>query len=220
MVQMKAGSCVTTCGKSQSGNECAKRETPAWIQSSLRGILDAETSGDSTHAIFVQATWRGRGSHPKVSKFGDRRDARPVLRAPTPFIPTLMPCIHGSLLCVALVVLSAASLSAQPVSGTDSAKVTTLATVTVTAESGNWFTKADDMRKGVIMMAAENQRLARELRRQDAQVEQLTVKLDSLQNVEAAQQAAIATISDSVASTRARRRALEAWMIASEIRQP
>ncbi len=131
-----------------------------------------------------------------------------------------MACIHNSLLGAALVVLSAASLSAQTVAPVDSTKAMTLATVTVTAETGSWFTKADDMRKGVIMMAAENQRLARELRRYDEQVEQLTVKLDSLQKVEVAQRAAIATISDSVATTRARRRALEARMIAGGIPQP
>src|SRR5687767_2567294 len=98
-----------------------------------------------------------------------------------------MPSITRFFLGAALVVLSAASLSAQTAPATDSTKITTLTTVTVTAESGNWLTKADDMRKGIIMMTAENQRLTRELRRQDAQVEKLTVKLDSLHKVEAAQ---------------------------------
>ena len=130
-----------------------------------------------------------------------------------------MPCIHKSLLAAAFVVLSAATLSAQT-APSDSTKAATLATVTVTAESGSWFSRADDLRKGILMLTEENRRLASELRRHDAQVETLAVKLDSLQKVEAAQQAAIATISDSVATTRARRRALEARMIAAEIRQP
>lgn len=129
-----------------------------------------------------------------------------------------MPCIHKSLLGAALVVLSAASLSAQTAPSNDSTKVTTLTTVTVTAVSGNRFTQADDMRKGIMMMTAENQRLARELRRHDAEVVKLAVKLDSLQKVEAAQIAAIATIADSVALTRDRRRALEARIVAVENR--
>src|SRR5688572_24337380 len=130
-----------------------------------------------------------------------------------------MHCIHGFLLGAALLVSSAASLSAQTAGAPDSTRVTTLTTVTVTAQSGNWLTTADDLRNAVVMLTAENRRLARELRREDARVMALATRLDSLQKIEAEQQAAIATIADSVASTRARRRAIEARIIAAQIRQ-
>jgi predicted nuclease with TOPRIM domain len=125
-----------------------------------------------------------------------------------------------SILGAALVVVSAASLSAQTGAAPDSTRVATLATVTVTAESGNWFTRADDLRRDVVNLMAENRRLAQELRREDARVARLQTRLDSLKQVEAAQQAAIRSITDSVAATRARRRALEAKVIAAEIRLP
>jgi len=128
--------------------------------------------------------------------------------------------LRTSILGAALVVLSAASLSAQTVSAPDSTRIATLATVTVTAESGNWFTRADDRRRDVVRLMAENRRLAQELRRDDAHVARLEIRLDSLKRVEAAQQLAIATITDSVAATRARRRALEERSLPPEIRQP
>ena len=129
-----------------------------------------------------------------------------------------MRCIHTLLISAALMVSSSASLSAQTAGAPDSTRVTTLTTVTVTAQSGNWLTRADDLRNAVTMLTAENRRLAGELRRQDARVVVLATRLDSLQKVEADQQAAIATITDSVASTRARRRAIEARIIAAQIR--
>lgn len=128
-----------------------------------------------------------------------------------------MRCIHESIIVAGLLLVSAASLSAQTASP-DSTKVATLATVTVTAESGNWFTRADDLRRSVVALTAENRRLAHELRRQDAQVDRLEVRLDSLKKVEAEQKRAISTIADSIAVTRARRKALEARVIAAEIR--
>lgn len=131
-----------------------------------------------------------------------------------------MRCFHTSILGAAVVVLSAASLSAQTASPPDSTKVAALATVTVTAESGSWFTRADDLRRTVVNLMAENRRLAHELRRQDAHAARLEIRLDSLKQVEAAQRTAIAAITDSVAATRARRRALEARVIAAETRLP
>ena len=136
---------------------------------------------------------------------------------------TLMPIMQKVLLGAAFLALSTASLSAQVAEtapAPDSTRVTKLATVTVSAESGNRFTRADDMRKGVLFLIEENRRLTRELREHDAKVEALSTKLDSLQKVEAAQQVAIATINDAVSETRARRRALEARLLAAEIRQP
>jgi hypothetical protein len=128
-----------------------------------------------------------------------------------------MRCIHESIIVAGLLLVSAASLSAQTASP-DSTKVTMLATVTVTAEPGNWFTRADDLRRSVVALTAENRRLAHELRRQDAQVDRLEVRLDSLKKVEVEQKRAISTIADSIAVTRARRKALEARVIAAEIR--
>jgi predicted RNase H-like nuclease (RuvC/YqgF family) len=130
-----------------------------------------------------------------------------------------MRCIHESIIVAGLLLVSAASLSAQT-APPDSTKVTTLATVTVTAESGNWFTRADDLRRSVVALTTENRRLALELRRQDAQVDRLEVRLDSLKRVEAEQKRAISTIADSIAATRARRQALEARVIAAGIRSP
>ena len=95
-----------------------------------------------------------------------------------------------------------------------------IATVTISAESGNWFTRADDRRREVLALMEENRRLAQELRREDARVARLQTRLDSLKQVEATQQAALATIMDSVAATRARRRALEAKIGAGEIPHP
>lgn len=131
-----------------------------------------------------------------------------------------MHIMSTTLLGAAFLALSAASLSAQAAPAPDSTRVTTLATVTVTAEDGNWLSRADDMRKGILFLTEENRRLASELRVQDAKVIELSTKLDSLQKVEASQQAAIATINDAVAETRARRRALEARILAAEIRNP
>ena len=128
-----------------------------------------------------------------------------------------MRCIHTFIPGLALVLLGASSLSAQS-STPDSARITTLATVTVTAESGNWFTRAHDLRQSVAMLTAENRRLALELRRHDEHVGRLEVRLDSLKRVEAEQHRALATIGDSLAATRARRKALEARIIAAEIR--
>ena len=131
-----------------------------------------------------------------------------------------MRCIHRFALVAALVFLSAASLSAQTTSSPDSTKVATLATVTVTPSSGSWFTRADDNRRMVVEMIAENRRLAEQLRQHDARVAQLTVRLDSLMRVEFVQKVAIAAIDDSVATTRSRRRALEARVLALEGRLP
>src|SRR5215208_5044585 len=89
----------------------------------------------------------------QVSRSGDRRERTLVLRALSLFSPTLMRCIHRSLLVVAVSFLGAASLSAQTVPAApvptasvpatpDTGKVATLETVTVTGESGNWFTHA------------------------------------------------------------------------------
>jgi hypothetical protein len=120
----------------------------------------------------------------------------------------------------AVVILSAASLSAQTAPTPDSARVATLPTVTVTAESGNWLIRVDDQRRMLIDAVAENRRLANELRQHDARVVQLTIRLDSLKRVEFVQKIAIAAIDDSVAATRARRRALEARVVALETRAP
>ena len=128
-----------------------------------------------------------------------------------------MTCIHRSLVAAALLFVSAASLSAQTAPAPDSTKVATLATVTVTG-SGNWFTRADDLRQSVIAAMAENRRLEGVLRQQDDRVATLTVRLDSLKRIEFVQKIAIAAIDDSVAATRARRRALEARVVALENR--
>jgi hypothetical protein len=134
-----------------------------------------------------------------------------------------MRCIHRFLLVAAVILLGATPLAAQTVptvpATPDSTKVTTLETVTVTA-SGNWFTRADDLRRSVIAAMAENRRLAGVLRDQDAQVVRLTVRLDSLKRVEFVQKVRIATLDDSVTATRARRRALEARLLVVEAKQP
>jgi hypothetical protein len=131
-----------------------------------------------------------------------------------------MRCFHTTLVGASFVILSAASLSAQTPVQPDSTKVARLATVTVTADEGNWFTRADDKRRGILFLMAENRRLSAELRRHDEKVAALQVRLDSLKQVETEKQAAIATIGDSLAATRARRRALEARVLAAEVRQP
>ena len=134
-----------------------------------------------------------------------------------------MRCIHRFLLVAAVILLGATPLAAQTVptvpATPDSTKVTTLETVTVTA-SGNWFTRADDLRRSVIAAMAENRRLAGVLRDQDAQVVRLTARLDSLKRVEFVQKVRIATLDDSVTATRARRRALEARLLVVEAKQP
>jgi hypothetical protein len=134
-----------------------------------------------------------------------------------------MRCIHRFLLVAAVILLGATPLAAQTVptvpATPDSTKVTTLETVTVTA-AGNWFTRADDLRRSVIAAMAENRRLAGVLRDQDAQVVRLTARLDSLKRVEFVQKVRIATLDDSVTATRARRRALEARLLVVEAKQP
>jgi hypothetical protein len=130
-----------------------------------------------------------------------------------------MRCFHISI-AAALFALSASSIAAQTSSPPDSTRVTTLATVTVTAERGNWFTRAHELRQSVLTLMTENRRLTHELRRQDAHVLQLETRLDSLKQVEAEKQATIVAIADSISATRARRRALEARVIAAEARQP
>src|SRR5688572_9834079 len=100
------------------------------------------------------------GNHPQVSRSGERRNARPVHCAQCPFAPTLMRCIHRTIVTLVLVFAGAGTVSAQTIPTTpDSTKVTTLAPVTVTT-SGNWFTRSDDLRKSVIAAMEENRRLA------------------------------------------------------------
>jgi hypothetical protein len=130
-----------------------------------------------------------------------------------------MRCIHGSIVVLFLWFVGAGTVSAQTVPTPDSTKVATLTTVTVTP-SGNWFTRADDLRKSVTDAMAENRRLAAVIRMQDAQMAQLSERLDSLKRVEFVQKVRIAAIDDSVAATRARRRALEARILAAESKQP
>ena len=131
-----------------------------------------------------------------------------------------MRCIHRTIVTLVLVCAGAGTLSAQTVPTTpDSTKITTLTTVTVTP-SGNWFTRSDDLRKSVIAAMAENRRLAGVIRMQDAQMTQLSARLDSLKRIEFVQTAKIATLDDSIAATRARRRALEARILAAESRLP
>ena len=134
-----------------------------------------------------------------------------------------MRCIHRFLVASTIILLGAAPLAAQtaPTIPTvpDSTKVTTLETVTVTG-SGNWFTRADNLRKTVIAAMDENRRLAGVLRAQDVQIVQLSAHLDSLKRIEFVQTVKIAALDDSVAATRARRRALEAKILAVEAKQP
>ena len=131
-----------------------------------------------------------------------------------------MSCFHRFAFVAALTIVSAASLSAQTAPVPDSAKVGRLATVTVTAESGNWFTQADETRRNLIDAIAENRRLVSQLRAHDATVAKLTMRLDSLRRVEFVQTVRINAIGDSVAATRARRLALEARVVALETRAP
>jgi hypothetical protein len=134
-----------------------------------------------------------------------------------------MRCIHRFLLVAAVTLLGATPLAAQTAptvpATPDSTKVTTLETVTVNA-SGNWFTRADELRRSVLAAMAENRRLAGVLRDQDVQVVRLTARLDSLKRIEFVQKVKIAALDDSVAATRARRRALEARLLVVEARQP
>ena len=131
-----------------------------------------------------------------------------------------MRCIHRSIVALFVVFAGAGTLSAQTVPATpDTTKVNTLATVTVTP-SGNWFTRSDDLRKSVTAAMAENRRLAAVIRMQDAQMAQLSVRLDSLKRIEFIQTAKIATLDDSISATRARRRALEARILAVESKLP
>ena len=129
-----------------------------------------------------------------------------------------MSCFHRFALAAALAIVSAASASAQ--TAPDSTKVGKLATVTVTAESGNWFTRADDARRSMIEGMADNRRLASELRKHDERVAQLTVRLDSLKREEFVKTVQVNALGDSVAATRARRLALEARVVALESRAP
>ena len=130
-----------------------------------------------------------------------------------------MRCIHRSLLGIALVLVGASSLSAQTAPTPDTTKVATLATVIV-SPSGSWLTRSDDLRRSIIAATAENRRLAEQLRQHDERVMRLALHLDSLKRIEFVQKIAIAAIDDSVAATRARRRALEARLLAAETKQP
>jgi hypothetical protein len=127
--------------------------------------------------------------------------------------------IHRSFVAVALFFVGASTASAQTVPTPDTTKVATLPTVTVSA-SGTWFTRSDDLRKSVVDAMAENRRLASVLREHDEHAMRLAVRLDSLKRIEFVQKVAIAAIDDSVAATRARRRALEARLLAAEAKQP
>jgi hypothetical protein len=131
-----------------------------------------------------------------------------------------MRCIHRSLITLALLLIGATSASAQTAPVPDSAKVATLATVTVSAESGTWLTRSDDLRKSITSAMAENRRLASQLREHDERAMRLAIRLDSLKRIEFVQKIAIAAIDDSVAATRARRRAIEARILAAEAKQP
>jgi len=115
--------------------------------------------------------------------------------------------------------LGASSLSAQSDPAPDSARAASLATVTVSAQSGTWFTRAE-LRGTIVDAIAENRRLAAELQRQDAEVVRMAVRLDSLKRIEFVQTIAIAAITDSVSATRALRRSLEARVVALETRLP
>ena len=129
-----------------------------------------------------------------------------------------MPRIHIAVLATACVILSGASLSAQTTSEPDTTKLGRLATVTVTAErSGNRFTRAAEAREGVLFLIEENRRLTRELRQSDARVVHLATKLDSLQRIETEKREALAVTTDSIATLRARRAAIEARILALEI---
>ena len=131
-----------------------------------------------------------------------------------------MRCIHRSIVGLFLLFAGAGTLSAQTVSTTpDSTKVATLTTVTVTP-SGNWFTRSDDLRKSVTAAMAENRRLAAVIHMQDVQMARLSARLDSLKRIEFIQTVKIATLDDSIAATRARRRALEARILAAESKLP
>lgn len=118
-----------------------------------------------------------------------------------------------------LLVVATGTVSAQTASTPDTTRVATLTTVTVTP-SGNWFTRSDDLRKSVTAAMAENRRLEAVLHMQEAQMTQLSTRLDSLKRIEFVQKVKIAAIDDSVAATRARRRALEARILAAEARVP
>jgi hypothetical protein len=130
-----------------------------------------------------------------------------------------MRCIHRSLLVTALALAGATSLSAQTAPTPDTTKVATLATVVVSS-SGNWLTRSDDLRRSIVAAMAENRRLAEQLRAHDEHAIRLAIRLDSLKRIEFVQKVAIAAIDDSVAATRARRRALEARLMAAETKQP
>jgi hypothetical protein len=107
-------------------------------------------------------------------------------------------------------VLSAQPLAAQAGQPPESAKVPTLATVTVTGEpDGNWFVRAVERRQTVVDLAAENRRLRHVLRSYDGQVARLETRLDSLKGVEASKRSVLSVLDDSIAATRARRAALE-----------
>ena len=130
-----------------------------------------------------------------------------------------MRCFHRFLLAASFLVFGAMSATAQTAATPPDTQVTTLETVTVTAK-GNWFTRADDLRRSVLAAMDENRRLTNVLREQNAQIVRLGVRLDSLKRIEFVQTVKVAALEDSVAATRARRRALEARILAAEIRQP
>ena len=130
-----------------------------------------------------------------------------------------MRCIHRLLAGVTLVLASASSLSAQAAPTPDTTKVATLATVVV-SPAGSWLTRSDDLRSSLVAAMAENRRLAEQLRQHDEHAIRLAIRLDSLKRIEFVQKIAIAAIDDSVAATRARRRALEARLLAAEAKQP
>src|SRR5687768_7493451 len=98
--------------------------------------------------------------------------------------------------------LSADRLAAQGTHQPDSAKAATLAAVTVVAESdANWFVRAFERRQTVLALSAENRHLRNALRRYDAQIVTLEVRLDSLKHVETSTRAALTVLDDTIAAT-------------------
>jgi hypothetical protein len=120
----------------------------------------------------------------------------------------------------AALALAAAPLSAQTAPPVDTTKVATLPVITVTASTGNRLTRAAELRKQIVELLAENRRLANTLRRDDAIVSRLELRLDSLRRVEADRQGVLSALTDSISETRARNRALEARIQAAEARIP
>jgi hypothetical protein len=129
-----------------------------------------------------------------------------------------MSSIHYALLTAASVILCAAPLSGQMAVATDAPPVATLATVTVIddAPRENWFVRAATLRQAVIDLAEGNRQLAQTLRRSDEEIVRLQTRLDSLKRVDAGRRARLATLRDSISSTRARRQFLEARLAERE----